>query len=50
MKTDFFEQNKTSLSQFITSALAEDIGQGDHSANACLPEKAQKNAQGPVSV
>ena len=45
MRTDFFEQNKTSLSQFITGALAEDIGPGDHSANACLPEKAQKKAQ-----
>ena len=45
MKTDFFEQNKARLSQFIASALAEDIGSGDHSTNACLPEKAQKNAQ-----
>ena len=45
MKTDFFEQNKDSLSQFIANALTEDIGSGDHSANACLPEKSQKNAQ-----
>ena len=45
MKTDFFEQNKASLSQFIANALTEDIGSGDHSANACLPEKSQKNAQ-----
>ena len=45
MKTDFFEQNKANLSQFIATALAEDIGSGDHSANACLPVKSQKNAQ-----
>mgnify|MGYP003323086197 CR=1 FL=1 len=36
MKTDFFEQNKARLSQFIASALAEDIGSGDHSANCLL--------------
>ena len=45
MKTDFFEQNKASLSKFIANALTEDIGSGDHSTNACLPVKSQKKAQ-----
>lgn len=33
------------LNQFITSALAEDIGDGDHTTLASIPENAQKQAR-----
>ncbi|PUZ28791.1 carboxylating nicotinate-nucleotide diphosphorylase [Chitinophaga parva] len=35
----------TALSAFITSALAEDIGSGDHSTLACIPASARGKAQ-----
>ncbi|HEY0273713.1 MAG TPA: carboxylating nicotinate-nucleotide diphosphorylase, partial [Chitinophaga sp.] len=35
----------TALSAFITSALAEDVGSGDHSTLACIPVDAQGKAQ-----
>jgi nicotinate-nucleotide pyrophosphorylase (carboxylating) len=36
--------NEDSLNQFINSALAEDIGDGDHSSLASIPEDAQNSA------
>ncbi|MGB1020195.1 MAG: carboxylating nicotinate-nucleotide diphosphorylase [Flavobacteriaceae bacterium] len=45
MKTDFFAQYQKEISHFISQALAEDLGDGDHSANACLPEQAENKAQ-----
>lgn len=35
----------TALSAFITSALAEDVGSGDHSTLACIPASARGKAQ-----
>jgi len=45
MKTDFFAQHQKALTHFISQALSEDIGSGDHTANACIPEEAQNTAQ-----
>ena len=36
MKTDFYGQYREELENFITSALKEDIGAGDHTGLACL--------------
>lgn len=33
------------LERFIRNALAEDIGEGDHSSLACIPEEAQRKAR-----
>jgi len=33
------------IQNFITSALAEDIGDGDHTSNACIPSSANGKAQ-----
>jgi len=36
---------KKALDQFIKSALKEDVGDGDHSALACIPENQESKAQ-----
>jgi len=45
METDFLVQHQEGLTHFISEALAEDLGTGDHSANACLPDGAENTAQ-----
>jgi nicotinate-nucleotide pyrophosphorylase (carboxylating) len=45
MKTDFLKKHQKGINHFISQALAEDLGNGDHSANACLSEEAENKAQ-----
>ena len=35
---------KTLLEQFVTQALAEDVGEGDHTSLACIPSEARNKA------
>jgi nicotinate-nucleotide pyrophosphorylase (carboxylating) len=42
MKLDYLKDK--SIKEFIKSALKEDVGDGDHSALACIPEKKQSKA------
>ncbi len=38
--------SELAINRFITMALAEDIGEGDHTTNACIPEDAEGKAFG----
>ena len=40
-----FSDHKTSIQQFIRQAFNEDVGDGDHTSNACVPNSEIKRAK-----
>ena len=45
MKTDFYTTHKNIFDNFITTAIEEDLGSGDHSGLACIDSNAKQKAQ-----